>query len=417
MKIVPFIKGSLTQFRINLVRTGLTLLGIIFGVASVIAMVTIGEGAQKKILDNINAMGATLVHILPNKLPEAQVSQIINDSRGLSQTDVQAMKSMIPMENRSIGFYDKVRMKTTDLDIQVSDFNVFAVSQGFLRVNYMKLLAGRDFQSLDYSMNASVCLISLDYADRFFSGPEKAVGKFVSVNYKWFRILGVYCKPLALDRDKGKKGLPIDVSEFNESILIPITTSLEKISPPKTYSELDKIVIRCRDLMETNQIAAMARSSLNISHNDKADYKIVSPLELLEQKQATQRIFNVVLLSIASISLLVGGIGIMNIMLANVLERRSEIGIRRALGAKKKHIIFQFLFESVFICLIGGFAGIFGGLAISFCILRFTEIPVAFTIQPVILSFGISVFVGILFGIMPAWEAANLNPIEALRHE
>ncbi|MBU1108767.1 MAG: ABC transporter permease [Candidatus Riflebacteria bacterium] len=417
MKVSTLVKGSLTQFRMNLIRTGLTLLGIVFGVASVIAMVTIGEGAQKKILDNINAMGATLVQIMPTKVSDSMVSQIINDSRGLAISDVTILRNVIPMEGRDIAYMDKVKIKTTNWDIQVSDFDAYAVSLNFVKVNDMVIVSGRNFQPNDFTVNASVALISQEYANQFYETPEKALGNFFSINYRWFRIIGVFVKPFSIENSQSKKGLPVNVSEFNKSVFLPISTSMEKISPPKTYSELERIIIKCRDLQETTQIKNIATKILGVSHNSRIDYKIVSPLELLEQKQATQRILNIVLLSIASISLLVGGIGIMNIMLANVLERKSEIGLRRALGAKRRHIIFQFLFESVLVCFIGGVIGISIGLGISFFILRFTEIPVVFSFQPIIVSFGISFFIGVLFGIMPAWKAAQLNPVEALHHE
>ncbi|EKD82521.1 MAG: ABC-type transport system, involved in lipoprotein release, permease component [uncultured bacterium] len=417
MKIRTLVKGSLTQLRMNIFRTGLTLLGIIFGVASVIAMVTIGEGAQKKILDNINAMGATQVQILPAKVSNAMISQIINDSKGLSIADVRVLKNVLPMENRDIAYLDKIKIKTTNWDIQISDFDAYAVSQNFVDVSDMVMVYGRNFTSRDFSANSLVGLISLEYARQIFGNPQKAVGEFFSINYKWLKIVGVFEKPFAANRGNGKRGLPVNPSEFSKSVLLPITTSREKISPLDTYAELRRILIKCQSLQETTQVKNIAEKVLQITHNARVDYKIVSPLELLEQKQSTQRILNIVLLSIASISLLVGGIGIMNIMLANVLERRSEIGLRRALGAKRRHIIIQFLFESVLVCFIGGGIGICTGLGISFAISHFTEISVYFSFQPILISFGISFFTGVLFGIMPAWKAAQLNPVEALHHE
>ncbi len=417
MRISTLVKGSLTQFRMNIFRTGLTLLGIIFGVASVIAMVTIGEGAQKKILENINAMGATLVQILPQKVSNSMISQIINDSLGLTVADVRALRNVIPMENRQIAYMDKIKIKTTNWNVQIYDLDTYAVSQNFVKVNDMVIVAGRDFIAHDFSSNASVGLISMEYARQIFGTPQKAIGKFFSLNYKWLKIVGVYEKPFAVNRKKGKRGLPVNPNEFNKSVFVPFSTSMEKINPLEIYAELRRILIKCQNLKETTQIKTVAEKVLQVSHNARVDYKIVSPLELLEQKQSTQRILNIVLLSIASISLLVGGIGIMNIMLANVLERRSEIGLRRALGAKRHHIIFQFLFESVLVCFIGGGIGICTGLGISYSISHFTEISVFFSFQPILISFGISFLTGVLFGIMPAWKAAQLNPVEALHHE
>ncbi len=417
MKIRSFVKGSMTQFTMNPVRTGLSLLGIVFGVSSVIAMITIGEGAQNKILDNIKAMGATLVHITSQKVDGAHVSQMINDSRGLSPFDVESIKRIIPMAGRDVGFMTKCSVKTTSLETQVADMNLYAVSPNFSGVAELTIDAGRDFSDFDFRANAPVVMISLENAEKFFGTAQDAVEKQIMLNYKWVRIIGVYERPSLVAGPKKGRDLPFDVTEFTRSFLIPISTYHEKMHPPKIYGEVDRIMIKCRDLLETNEIKAIVERILGVTHNGRADFRVVSPQELLEQKQAAQRIFNIVLLSIASISLVVGGIGIMNIMLSNVLERRSEIGIRRALGAKKKHIVFQFLFESVLVCLIGGIAGVCLGIGISFVILRFTEIPIAFSILPVFLSFAISFIVGIVFGIVPAWEAANLNPVEALHHE
>ncbi|MBF0410255.1 MAG: ABC transporter permease [Candidatus Riflebacteria bacterium] len=421
MKVRNLIRGSLAQFRQNLVRTGLTLLGIIFGVASVIAMITIGEGAQNEIMKKIESMGADLVHVSANRIEKSQISEIINDSEGLSMRDVRAFEKIIPMNGRSVTLVNKAKIETSNLPIQGAELEVYAVSRRFLEVNNLNLVAGRNFCSDDFSMNGSVALIGHTYSLQFFESPKMAVGQQIRLNYKWFTIIGVFGKSEVSEepvkKKKGKRKVPDDLNMYSQSILLPISTYYEKIAPPKVFSDLDKITIKCRSLSETNMIKDVAQKILCITHNGVNDFKIVSPLELLEQKQSTQQVFNVVLLSIASISLLVGGIGIMNIMLANVMERRHEIGVRRALGAKKRHIVMQFMFESVFICLIGGAAGVIAGMSLSHAILTFTKIPVSFSALPIFLSFAISFLVGIIFGIMPAREAANLNPVEALHYE
>jgi putative ABC transport system permease protein len=402
----------------NLVRTGLTLLGIVFGVASVIAMITIGEGAQKKILDNIKTMGARLVHITANKVEGAHVSQLVQDSRGLGNADIRALRAVLPLQGREVGYLAKAGVKTTNLAAQVSDLNLFAVSRNFAHVAELRLVAGRDFSDFDFSAAAPVALVSRENAVAFWGSEAGAVGQQVSFNYKWFQIVGVYDRfGLVSSKGRRKKQGGVDVSEYARSFLVPITMYHEKLHPPKVYGEYDRLLIRCRDLLETNAVKDIAGRVLDLTHNHRADYRIVSPQELLEQQQATQQIFNIVLLSIASISLLVGGIGIMNIMLANVLERRTEIGLRRALGAKKRDIVLQFLLESVLICLIGGVAGICVGIGISVAILHWTAIPVSFSLFPMALSFAISFAIGVIFGLFPAWKAAGLNPVEALHHE
>ncbi|MBF0502070.1 MAG: ABC transporter permease [Candidatus Riflebacteria bacterium] len=416
MKISSLIRGSLTQFRGNLVRTLLTLLGIVFGVASVIAMITVGEGAQQQILENIRALGADLVQIQSVQMDDAQISRVINDSQGLSERDVRAISRVLPMEGRDLAWMGRVPVKVSSLPIQSCDLQVFAVSPLFLQVHKLKLLSGRSFQSDDFREERSVILVSQEYSRRFFGESPKLDSIFVRLNQQWFRVIGIFGKDAKID-EKMRKSVPIDPGRFSQAIIMPFPTAGGKLFPPKIYGELEHIAIKCRSLQETTQVKAIADRVLGASHHGIADFRIVAPQELLEQQRATQRIFNIVLLCIASISLLVGGIGIMNIMLANVLERRSEIGIRRALGAKKRHIIAQFLLESVLVCLIGGVIGVATGVGIGLGIRRFTEIPITFTLRPILVSFGISFLIGVIFGIMPARKAANLNPIEALHNE
>ena len=424
MKVRSLVKASLAQFRVNLVRTFLALLGIIFGVSSVIAMIAIGEGAQREILDGINAMGADLVHIQEGDIDKSQLSQVINETLGLSERDVAALRATIPMEGRDTAFFAKCRIKTTNLPQQAGELNVFAVSERFLPVNRLRILAGRDFSPGDFSLSASGAVISRKMAEALGGSPEAAIGRDLCLNMAWFKVIGVFDRQVPKSargadalRAGSKKGFPKDYGVFDTSILLPMPAVQEKVASGKIYSPLDKIILKARDLSETSELKTVAERVLTLTHNGIRDFKIISPQELLDQRQATQEIFNIVLLCIASISLLVGGIGIMNIMLANVLERRVEIGIRRALGAKRRHIVFQFLFESVLICLIGGFFGILLGVGIAFGVTSYTRIPVAFSLGPILLSFAISFSVGVIFGIMPAREAANLSPVEALHDE
>ncbi len=418
MKLSSFIKGSMAQFRVNLVRTLLALLGIIFGVASVIAMITIGEGAQQEILDNINAMGADLVHIQEGDLDKTQLSQLINDSLGLSLRDVRALQAALPMAGRDLAYFAKCRIKVTNLAVQASELNAFATSDNFVRVNRLAIKHGRDLHPADFRARAAVAIISEKLATALFRTPAQAIDQAIRLNYCWVRIVGVFAKAGPPTRRGGaRKGFPKDYGILDRSILLPLTTVQDKLASERIYSPLDKILVQGRDIGETNALKLAAERILAAAHNNVRDYKIISPQELLDQQQSTQEIFNIVLLSIASISLLVGGIGIMNIMLANVLERRTEIGIRRALGAKRRHIVLQFMFESVTICLIGGLLGIALGLAIGLGIAHLTKIPVAFTLEPILISFAIAFAVGVLFGIVPAREAANLNPVEALHDE
>ncbi len=417
MRVSSLIRGSIASFRVNLFRSFLALLGIIFGVSSVIAMITIGEGAQRQILDNINALGADLVHIQEGNLDRGQLAQSINESVGLSFKDVKALQTVLPMAGRDVGYLTRFKARTTNLPLQAGELSVFAVSANFVELSQLDVVAGRDFDRSDFRYANSVAILSRGMAVQLFSSPEKALDRTFRLDQRWFRVVGVFDRKFRPAKKGSKRGFPKDYGIFEKSMVLPFPTYLEKIESPKVYSALDKIILKCRSLIETNRMKDAAERILSLTHNGVRDYKIFSPQELLDQQQSTQEIFNIVLLSIASISLLVGGIGIMNIMLANVLERRVEIGIRRALGAKRRHIIFQFLFESVMVCLVGGLLGIALGMGIGFFILKFTKIPVAFSVKPIAISFLISFSVGVFFGIMPAREAANLNPVEALHEE
>ncbi|MBI3892434.1 MAG: ABC transporter permease [Candidatus Wallbacteria bacterium] len=417
MRVSSYLKGSVTHFRTNVVRTLLTLLGIVFGVASVIAMITIGEGAQRQILSNIEAMGATLVHIVPSDVDEGKISQIINDSRGLSLADVGAIESTLPMPGRRLAFFKKVPIRVTNLPIQTTDLNVYATSDALRSITGQEILFGRDFLPFDSQSCAAVSLLTESYARRFLGQANEAVGRFIRLNYRWFQVIGVVGRPRPAGNDPVEVKLPAKIENYQDAVFLPLSSYRSRLESPRIYGELSGILVDCRNLAETNRVKSVLEKVLASAHRGVRDFTIVSPKELLEQQRAAQAIFNVVLLSIAAISLLVGGIGIMNIMLANVMERRSEIGIRRALGAKKRHIVIQFLLEAVLVCLIGGVMGIVLGVAVSLGILRFTQIPIAFSTTPIVASFVISMCVGLLFGILPAKRAAEVNPVEALHNE
>jgi putative ABC transport system permease protein len=433
MRARSYVKTSLIQMRANLIRTLLTLLGVVFGVASVIAMLTIGEGAQRQILRNIEAMGATLVHVLPTEVSASQISRIVESSRGVSLGDVQAIRESLPQEGRRVSYFEKATLKVTSLPVQSTQLRVFAVDEAFVETVGLKVIRGSGMTAHLTSTCSPVALITDLCARRFFGGIDSVLGQRVRLDYRWFEVIGVVSSVRGAGRDTPGTAstaatptrtgtgrdvdLPVAVYEYEDALFIPLTTYHSALLPPPRYGELDRIVVGCRSLQETNHVKEHVGRILSITHGGVSDYRIVSPQELLDQQRATQSIFNVVLLSIAAISLLVGGIGIMNIMLANVMERRAEIGIRRALGAKKRHIVIQFLAESTFISLVGGVLGVLLGVGISFGILEFTRIPIALSASPIVLSFGISITVGIVFGLVPARRAADVNPIEALHNE
>jgi putative ABC transport system permease protein len=232
------------------------------------------------------------------------------------------------------------------------------------------------------------------------------------LEYAYFEVVGIL-KSIR----SGGGNLPIDFSLYNDAILLPFCTALEELHPAKGYAELDQVSLRVPKISDTLNTKKILGPTIKALHGGVDDFEIVAPEEILEKRQAAQSIMNVVLTAIAAISLIVGGIGVMNIMLANIMERIAEIGLRRAIGARKKDIRNQFLLESVIICFIGGCIGIVLGLLISFVVAHLASFPIAFAWESMALAFVISVGVGLIFGMVPAMRAAQVNPIEALQRE
>jgi putative ABC transport system permease protein len=398
------------QFRSNTLRTLLTLLGIVLGVASVVAMVSLGEGAQQEILSAIDAIGADLVHIKGQDAAERNVAELVNQSAGLSRSDVLDIKELLP-RSTDIAYRTRHDLASTDLPLPREEIAVFGVSEGYADVHRLSVAQGRHLRPIDHRHQHRVAVIGADLARRSF--PKGAIGKLLRLEYAFFRVVGV----LGSSQTNGEiKDLPVDPHIYNTAILIPFDSVSEELAPLPPYGELDLVSLRVASTEETLVAKHRLVPTLLALHGEAKDVNIVAPEELLQQRQAAQRILNLVLICIAAISLIVGGIGVMNIMLANIMERIDEIGLRRAVGARKRDIRTQFLLEATTICVIGGLLGIILGLTLSFIVATATDLPVAFAWYSVVLSFGISVAVGIIFGAMPAMRAANVNPIEALQH-
>jgi putative ABC transport system permease protein len=281
-----------------------------------------------------------------------------------------------------------------------------------------KLAYGRNFLIHDFKRNSNVALIGNEIAREISAHDSaRALGFFIKLNDTYWEVIGIIGTKESAKANKTTETLPLSPFDFDKMILLPFDAAFSKLGVPKLYSELDYVAVNVGSLEKTEEYKKIIDAVLKKTHQGSEDYKTIAPVELLHQKQKTQRIFNSVLLAIAALSLLVGGIGIMNIMLANVLERIKEIGIRRAIGATKKNILYQFLAESVSICLIGGILGILVGMLIILGVSLFSEIPVILSIKAMALSFTISLIVGVVFGILPAQRAASVNPIKALHSE
>ncbi len=409
------IRESLSQSLDNLakrkLRALLTMLGIIFGVGAVISMLSIGAGAEDQAMQVIRQMGLRNIMIEGKEYSVEDLRKVREKSLGLSRRDLQALLAVTPNVVRGAG-RKTVRAYQVFSELGKAETRVVAVDAAYLAMKNLTLLDGVPFDQQDETVYAQVCVLG-SAAKRSLFSFENAVGKTLKINNVWFSVIGVIAdQTLAKEEFEG-----VRLQNTNNDVYIPLTTALKKIEFKPMESELDGVVLEVADERKTQATALVVSQMLDKLHNGESDYSLVIPEQLLRQSQQTQRIFNIVMGCIAGISLLVGGIGIMNIMLANVLERTREIGVRRAIGARRRDIRLQFLLEAITISALGGVMGIALGFAIARLVVYFAGWSTIITPWSVALAFGVSTAVGTLFGSYPAVQASRLSPIEALRYE
>ncbi|PIQ48794.1 MAG: hypothetical protein COW03_08355 [Cytophagales bacterium CG12_big_fil_rev_8_21_14_0_65_40_12] len=426
----------------NKVRSLLTALGIIFGVAAVIAMLAIGSGAQQEILEQIELVGVNNIVITPIiEQSEGEVEGAEgavgtqqdkkNLSLGLNFLDVQSIKKLVP----------GIEMISPEivLDSEVSrqgfrrTAKLVGVENTFFEISGFDLSEGEFFNDEHLKKGVPVCIIGKSIKSKFFSR-EEPIGKYIKVGRHWLKVIGVLEERVISEKSISNLG----IRDYNMDIYTPLSTALIRYEnramvtnstiqearrnqnqkgPAVNYHQLDRLVLKVENTEQMSSIAQVVSKMLERKHSQTVDYEITIPELLLKQQQRTKNIFNFVLGGIAGISLLVGGIGIMNIMLASVLERIKEIGLRMSLGATKVDIIYQFLLEAVMISFSGGAVGVVLGLLAAIGIAELAEIPTIVSTFSIFLSFGVAVTVGIIFGIAPAKRAASQDPITSLRYE
>ena len=419
--LLQTIKLGLQSLLLHKLRTALTALGIIFGVCSVIAMLSIGEGASQEALERIRQLGTNSIIVRSIKPPEdssasAGRSRVIEyglthkDARIIDRT-LPAVEQMIPMRSlrQDVRFHDRR-----------SDCRVIGTVPEYLTTTYLNLARGRFLTTVDDHYQANVCVLGGAVARELFQYLDP-LGNKIRIGSDYYRVVGIL-----ESRSTSGPGGPQQEDDLGREVYIPISAAKSRFgevimkvssgSREMERVELHQINVQVHDAEQVLDTAKAIKSVLEKNHS-KQDYELTVPLELLRQAEETKRIFNIVLGSIAGISLLVGGIGIMNIMLATVTERTREIGIRRALGAKRRDITSQFLVETIVLSSLGGLLGIALGIIIPNLVTRFAGMRTVVTWQSLALAFGISAAIGILFGLYPAQRAANMDPIEALRHE
>ena len=427
---------------VNKLRGMLTALGIVFGVAAVIAMLAIGSGAKKFILDQMKLIGTNNI-VFEHQEPsdgesnvddaEATSSSSGNQSQletwapGMSVRDLEVIRAITP--NIDVMSPEIINETKAIYQGKILDIRCVGVTNAFFDVNQLEISKGSYFTDEHIRNNKPVCIIGKNIATKLFSGQDP-YGKSIKCGNDYFTIIGILERRVATRETLDALGL----RDYNSDIFIPMNVSLIRFGDRSqirkddvgqnsrrrgdsggSMHQVDRLVVRVADSRQLQGTADVIARILKRNHMDQVDFSVEIPELLLQQEQKTQDIFNLVLAVIAGISLLVGGIGIMNIMLASVYERIKEIGLRRALGATSQDIILQFLFEAMLVSVIGGVLGIFLGVAAAKAISGAAEIPTTISWWSVILSFGVAAAIGLIFGIFPARKAALLDPIEALR--
>jgi putative ABC transport system permease protein len=419
IRLLRDVQLGIRNLLLHKLRSFLTVLGVVFGVGSVIAMLAVGEGASKQALEQIRKLGSNNILISAAKpADEVAATQVRHQVSmyGLLYEDALRLAEGVPSIKRVVPV--KIVQKEARIGARSLEMRVVGTDPVWFDLVQREVLAGRTLSTQDAVGTANVAVLT-EYGARRLLATEGSIGEHVRIGGSYFEIVGIVRSESASD---GAMQLP----DQQTDAYVPLRTAKERFgdlfvqtkggTQIRENVELHQIIVEVDSLQSVEATAAAIERMLQTFHKKK-DYVISVPLALLRQAEATKRTFNIVLGSIAGISLLVGGIGIMNIMLASVTERTREIGIRRAIGAKRRQIVAQFLIETVVLSMTGGLVGMGIGVLIPWLITKAAHMPTVVTPFSLALSLGISMGVGIVFGIYPAVRAAMLDPIEALRHE
>ena len=395
-------------------RSLLTMLGMIFGVAAVVSMLSIGAGAQQKVMAFIEQLGVRNLIVEAKEAANWQAMQKARlTSPGLTLLDYDAIRHGLSGIQQST---PRKRFSPSKVlpKPQLETPTVYGVRAAYLGIASLRVVNGRFFSEEEDAAIEPVCVLGAGARDSLF-GAASPIGEYVKLDEQWFRIIGVVSPQLVAQSDVS--GAPGE--DQNSLIYAPLNSVLFRVADSQNWyhDEIDGIYLKLASADESSSKARVVRGILNASHHDTPDFSVLVPAELLAERRRTERLFNTVMVAIASISLLVGGIGIMNIMLAAILERTREIGVRRAVGAKQSDIVRQFVTESVLISFAGGLLGIVLGFGMSELIAWFAGWSTVVTLPSILLAFLVSISVGLIFGIYPAVKAARLDPVEAIRYE
>lgn len=404
------VASALSNLSSHKLRSALTMMGMIFGVGAVIAMLSIGAGAERQAMETIDRMGLRNVLVRDVAKSEDELNEIRRKSLGVSLRDASVIQDGIP----------GVEVASPKLEVDVykvmapgarTGASVLGVSAVYADLAGLTVDRGRFLDPIDELQHAQVAVIGAAVRRDLF-GAGAAIGQHLKINDVWFEVVGVL-----EDRGDSASFQGVDIGTTATEIYVPVTTAMRKFDREPLAAPLDEITVRLGEGVSPQASAVAMRRLLERIHGGEDDFELVIPEALLEQSQRTQRMFNIVMGCIAGISLLVGGIGITNIMLATVLERTREIGIRRAVGARRREIRDQFMIEAFTIASLGGLAGVVMGVLIARVVAASAGWETVVTPGSVLLATSVSMAAGLVSGIYPANSAARLDPIEALRYE
>lgn len=413
-RYLPELRLGLDNLLLHKLRSLLTMMGMIFGVAAVVSMLSIGAGAQQQVMAFIEQLGVRNIIVEARESTDwEQLQRVRRLSPGLTfqdarviATNVTGIERMTPRKR----FTPTKLLPKPQRDMPL----VYGVQPNYQEIARLRVVTGRFFDEEENLHAAPVCLLGIGAKSNLF-GPEVALGEYVKVNEQWFRVIGIVGPQLTVQSEVAG----VAAQDVNNLIYVPLNSARFRLEDNRSgqKDEIDGVYMQLGADVDSIQTADVVRGLLEVSHRNAGDFSVVVPAELLAEQRRTQRIFDTVMVAIASISLLVGGIGIMNIMLASILERTREIGVRRAVGARQSDIVRQFLIEAVLISFVGGVMGIAFGFGISQLIAGLAGWKTIVTPISVIVAFAVSVSVGLIFGIYPATKAARLDPVEAIRYE
>jgi putative ABC transport system permease protein len=412
MQIEENVRLAISGLTDHKFRSFLTMLGIIFGVASVIAMLSIGEGAKREAIAKYQDLGVNNIIVREKKLTDEELEEVrAKFSQGLSIQDANVIKEIIPCVER-IASQAEITTDVKFADKSVKS-TIIGVTPDFLEMMNYRLQRGEFVQANHYTQRLKVCVLGAGVAANLYR-EEDPVGKMIKIEDQWLEVIGVLESKTLFTETVGE----LAARDLNTDVYVPLSTFLNRFSRDNVLTgEIQQITVQVNNSKQLIEVSHLINEILKRHHFNNEDYSIIIPYELLKQEEKERQIYNFLLGAIAAISLIVGGIGIMNIMLATVMERTREIGIRRAIGARKADIMSQFVTEAVAISITGGIIGVLLGVTLSLAVSLFTDVSTYIRLYSILIAFAFSVIVGISFGYLPAKNAANLKPVDSIRYE